>query len=33
MLDFAERIYFRVATDVFPEEPLPAEHRRGAFEN
>jgi phosphoglycerate dehydrogenase-like enzyme len=27
MLDFAERGHIRVATDVFPEEPLPASHR------
>jgi len=27
MLDFADRGHFRVATDVFPEEPLPASHR------
>jgi phosphoglycerate dehydrogenase-like enzyme len=27
MLDFADRGHFRVATDVFPEEPLPAPHR------
>ncbi len=27
MLDFAERGHVRVATDVFPEEPLPASHR------
>ena len=27
MLDFAERGNIRVATDVFPEEPLPASHR------
>ena len=33
MLDFAERGYFRVATDVFPEEPLPAEHRARRIRN
>ncbi len=27
MLDFAERGHIRVATDVFPQEPLPASHR------
>jgi phosphoglycerate dehydrogenase-like enzyme len=27
MLDFAESRHIRVATDVFPEEPLPASHR------
>lgn len=27
MLDFAERGHIRFATDVFPEEPLPASHR------
>jgi phosphoglycerate dehydrogenase-like enzyme len=27
MLDFAEKGHIRVATDVFPEEPLPNSHR------
>jgi phosphoglycerate dehydrogenase-like enzyme len=27
MLDFAEKGHIRFATDVFPEEPLPSEHR------
>jgi phosphoglycerate dehydrogenase-like enzyme len=27
MLDFADRGHFRVASDVFPEEPLPPSHR------
>lgn len=27
MLDFADRGHIRIATDVFPEEPLPAAHR------
>jgi phosphoglycerate dehydrogenase-like enzyme len=27
MLDFAEKGHIRVATDVFPQEPLPASHR------
>ena len=33
MLDFAERGHFRVATDVFPEEPLPAAHRARRIRN
>ena len=33
MLDFAERGHIRVATDVFPEEPLPPEHRARRIEN
>ena len=33
MLDFAERGYFRAATDVSPEEPLPAEHRARRIRN
>jgi phosphoglycerate dehydrogenase-like enzyme len=27
MLDFAERGHIRIATDVFPQEPLPTSHR------
>jgi phosphoglycerate dehydrogenase-like enzyme len=33
MLDFAERGHIRVATDVFPEEPVPADHRARRGEN
>jgi phosphoglycerate dehydrogenase-like enzyme len=33
MLDFAERGQIRFATDVFPEEPLPASHRARKSEN
>jgi phosphoglycerate dehydrogenase-like enzyme len=33
MLDFAERGHIRVATDVFPEEPVPADHRLRRGEN
>lgn len=33
MLDFAERGHIRVATDVFPEEPVPADHRVRRGEN
>jgi phosphoglycerate dehydrogenase-like enzyme len=33
MLDFAESGHIRVATDVFPEEPVPANHRIRRAEN
>jgi len=33
MLDFAEKGHIRVATDVFPEEPLAAAHRARRAEN
>ncbi len=33
MLDFAERGQLRFATDVFPEEPLPASHRARKTDN
>ena len=33
MLDFAAKGHIRVATDVFPEEPLPASHRARHTEN
>jgi len=33
MLDFAAKGHIRVATDVFPEEPLPASHRARHIEN
>jgi phosphoglycerate dehydrogenase-like enzyme len=33
MLDFAEKGHIRFATDVFPEEPLPASHRARHTEN
>lgn len=33
MLDFAEKGHIRVATDVFPEEPMPTAHRARHAEN
>jgi phosphoglycerate dehydrogenase-like enzyme len=33
MLDFAEKGHIRFATDVFPEEPLPSEHRARGTSN
>jgi phosphoglycerate dehydrogenase-like enzyme len=33
MLDFADKNYIRVATDVFPDEPLPANHRARSTKN
>ena len=33
MLDFAAKGHIRVATDVFPEEPLPASHRARSTDN
>jgi phosphoglycerate dehydrogenase-like enzyme len=33
MLDFADKGHIRVATDVFPEEPLPANHRARRTKN